>query len=177
MTSALLRQCLIIVFFFYHSNKHEFARSGVIYWVPVNTAIIVCVCTSMIKHARLHNATTDFPAKMASEKCAKKFHTDDKSSFQPDWLRQISQVALPIRSATQICVVTHHQYGNSLLISQKSFPRRWDQWWHRKTMAVSSGYVCAYKKTKQNVASSVQNVPVRSFLAEIYKGPVLPLLV
>ena len=134
-------------------------------------------CLSILLASDITQCNHWFPCKMASEKCAKKFPTDDTSSFHTDWLKQISQVVQPIRSTTQIWVVTHQQYGNSLLISQKSFHRRWDQRWHRKTMAVSSGYVCAYKKTKQNVACSFQNVPVRSFLVEIYKGPVLPLLV
>ena len=38
-----------------------------------------------------------------------------------DWLNQISHTARPIRSTTQIWVVTHHQYGMSALISQMSF--------------------------------------------------------
>ena len=38
-----------------------------------------------------------------------------------DWLNQISQAARPIRSTTQIWVVTRHQYGISALISQTSF--------------------------------------------------------
>ena len=38
-----------------------------------------------------------------------------------DWLNQISQVARPIRSTTQIWVMTRHQYGISVLASQMSF--------------------------------------------------------
>ena len=38
-----------------------------------------------------------------------------------DWLNQISYVAQPIRSTTQIWVVTCHQCGISVLISQMSF--------------------------------------------------------
>ena len=38
-----------------------------------------------------------------------------------DWLNQISQAARPIRSTTQIWVVTRHQYGISALPSQTSF--------------------------------------------------------
>ena len=38
-----------------------------------------------------------------------------------DWLNRISQAARPIRSTTQIWVVTRHQYGISALISQTSF--------------------------------------------------------
>ena len=38
-----------------------------------------------------------------------------------DWLNQISHAARPIRSTTQIWVVTRHQYGISALVSQTSF--------------------------------------------------------
>ena len=38
-----------------------------------------------------------------------------------DWLNRISQAARPIRSTTQIWVLTRHQYGISTLISQTSF--------------------------------------------------------
>ena len=40
-----------------------------------------------------------------------------------DWLNQISLAARPIRSTTEICVVTRHQYGISALVSQMSFGR------------------------------------------------------
>ena len=43
-----------------------------------------------------------------------------------DWLKQISQAARPIRSTTQIWVVTRHQYGISVLqpnLIQKLFIR------------------------------------------------------
>ena len=39
----------------------------------------------------------------------------------PDWLKQISHEARPIRSTTQIWVVTRHQYGISAIVSQTSF--------------------------------------------------------
>ena len=38
-----------------------------------------------------------------------------------DWLNQISHAARPIRSTTQIWVVTRHQYGISALVSHTSF--------------------------------------------------------
>ena len=38
-----------------------------------------------------------------------------------DWLKQISHAARPIRSTTQIWIVTRHQYGISALVSQTSF--------------------------------------------------------
>ena len=37
-----------------------------------------------------------------------------------DWLKQVSQAAQPIRSTTQIWVVTRHQHGISALVSQTS---------------------------------------------------------
>ena len=39
------------------------------------------------------------------------------------WLNQISHAARPVRSTTQIWVVTRHQYGISALVSQTSFGR------------------------------------------------------
>ena len=38
-----------------------------------------------------------------------------------DWLNQISHMARPIRSTTQIWVVRYHQYGISALVSQTFF--------------------------------------------------------
>ena len=63
---------------------------------------------------------------MTSEKRAQKFHTDDVSlprylGSDSDWLNQISHAARPIRSTTQIWVVTLHQYGISALVSQTLF--------------------------------------------------------
>ena len=47
-------------------------------------------------------------------------HSQDLGSAS-DWLNQISHVARPIRSITQILIVTRHQYGISALVSQTSF--------------------------------------------------------
>ena len=58
-----------------------------------------------------------------------------------DWLNQISHAARPIRSTTQIWVVTRYQYG----ISQTSF-RGGNQGWRRRMTAVFSGQ----KKTMKN---------------------------
>ena len=38
-----------------------------------------------------------------------------------DWLKQISFATRPIRSTAQIWVVTRHQYGISVVVSQTSF--------------------------------------------------------
>ena len=37
-----------------------------------------------------------------------------------DWLKQFSLAVRPVRSTTQIWVVTRHQYGISALVSQTS---------------------------------------------------------
>ena len=42
-------------------------------------------------------------------------------SSASDWLKQISHEALPIRSTTQIWVVTGHRYEISAVISQMLF--------------------------------------------------------
>ena len=58
---------------------------------------------------------------MTSAKWAQKFYTrhyPDMGSTS-DLLNQISHSARPIRSTTQIWVVTRHQYGVSALVSQK----------------------------------------------------------
>ena len=60
-----------------------------------------------------------FPKKWLLRNGRKNFHTDDSSAS--DWLKQISHAALPIRSTSQIWVVTCHQYEISALVSQMSF--------------------------------------------------------
>ena len=47
-------------------------------------------------------------------------HYPDLSSAS-DWLRQISFAARPIRSISQIWVVTRYQYGIFVVVSQTSF--------------------------------------------------------
>ena len=47
-------------------------------------------------------------------------HFPDQGSAS-DWLNQISHAARPIRSPTQIWVVTRRQYGIFALVSQTSF--------------------------------------------------------
>ena len=59
---------------------------------------------------------------MTFDKRAQRFQTDDASlpdlGSASDWLNQISHVARPIRSITQILILTRHQYGISALVSQ-----------------------------------------------------------
>ena len=71
------------------------------------------------------DATTAFPAKwrLRNERrnsILMTCHYPDLGSAS-DWLNQISHAARPIRSTTQIWVVTRHQYGISALVSQTSF--------------------------------------------------------
>ena len=59
---------------------------------------------------------------MTSEKRAQEFHTDDVSlprSGQCFWLVEVNFVP-PIRSTTQMWILTGHQYGISALVSQTS---------------------------------------------------------
>ncbi|CAH3128628.1 unnamed protein product, partial [Porites lobata] len=62
---------------------------------------------------------------MTSEQRLQKLHTIDVHypdlGNAPDWLKQISLVTRPIRSTTQIWVVTRNQYGISANGAQTSF--------------------------------------------------------
>ena len=80
---------------------------------------------SLRKQPTFGKATTGFPAKWRLRNEHRNSilmtrHYPDLGSAS-DWLNQISQVARPIRSTTQIWVVMHHQYGISALVSQTSF--------------------------------------------------------
>ena len=58
-----------------------------------------------------------------------------------DWLKQISHAARPMKSTTQIWVMTRHQYGISALVTQTSFRKETsNQRWRRGMSAVFSGY-------------------------------------
>ena len=59
-----------------------------------------------------------FPWEMTSN--CRQCHYPDLDSTS-DWLKQISLVAQPIKTTTQIWVVTHYQHVISALILQKSF--------------------------------------------------------
>ena len=61
---------------------------------------------------------------MMSEQQLQKFHTDDihyPDMGSADWLKEISLATRPIRSTTQIWVVTCHQFGITAVIAQMSF--------------------------------------------------------
>ena len=83
-----------------------------------------------------------FSRQMTSEKRAQKIHTDDASlPSASDWLNQISHAARPIRSTTQIWVVTRHHYGLSALVSQTIFGGK-THWWRREMWAVLGSLFC-----------------------------------
>ena len=69
---------------------------------------------------RKHTTPTGLLAKKPRNSILMTCHYPDQSSAF-DWLMQISYVARPIRSATQIWVLTRHQYGISALVPQSSF--------------------------------------------------------
>ena len=81
--------------------------------------------TSLRKQPTFGDATTGFPAKWRLRNERRNSilmtrHYPDLGSAS-DWLNQISHAARPIRSTAQIWVVTRHQYGISVLVSQTSF--------------------------------------------------------
>ena len=80
---------------------------------------------SLRKQPTFGDATTGFPVKwrLRSERrnsILMRRHYLDLGSAS-DWLNQISYAALPIRSTTQISIVTCHQYGISALVSERLF--------------------------------------------------------
>ena len=82
---------------------------------------------SLRKQPTFGDATTGFPAKwrLRNERrnsILMTHHYPDLGSAS-DWLNQISYPARPIRSTTQIWVVTRYQYGISAFGSQTSFDR------------------------------------------------------
>ena len=65
-------------------------------------------------------------------------HYSDLGSAS-DWLRQISLAERPIKSTTQILVVTRHQYG---IFRPRSLDVIWwgNKPWRREISAIFSGY-------------------------------------
>ena len=57
-----------------------------------------------------------------------------------DWTCRVGHLLHPIRSTTQIWVVTCHQYRISALVSQTSVRGKTTHWWCREMSAVFSGY-------------------------------------
>ena len=80
---------------------------------------------SLRKQPTFCDATTGFPTKrrLRNERrnsILMTIHYPDVGSAS-NWLNQISHTARPIRSTTQIWVVTRHRYGISARVSQTSF--------------------------------------------------------
>ena len=76
-----------------------------------------------------------------SDKRPQKFHTDDASLPRSEWCsRLVENLHHPIRSTTQIWVVTRHQYGISVTVSQTSFRGETTSGGRREMSAVFSGY-------------------------------------
>ena len=84
----------------------------------------MCRC-SLRKKPTFRDGTNGFPAKWGLRNEHRNSimmtrHYSDLGSAS-DWLKQISHAARPIKSTTQIWVVTRHQYGISALVFQTSF--------------------------------------------------------
>ena len=80
---------------------------------------------SLKKPPKFGDATTGFPAKWRLRNERKNsilmmHHNPDLDSAS-DWLCLMGNLIQPIRSTTQVRVVSHHQYGISALVSQTSF--------------------------------------------------------
>ena len=87
---------------------------------------------ALVTYERQPEKTTDiwrryhwFSRQLTSEKRAQKFHTE--TCHYPDldgasnWSCRVGNLIQPIRSTTEIWIVTRHQYGISALVSQTSF--------------------------------------------------------
>ena len=80
---------------------------------------------SLMKQPTFGNVITGFPAKWClRNECRNSVlmigHYPDRGSAS-DWSCRVGNLIQPIRSTTQIWVVTHHQYGISVIVSQTSF--------------------------------------------------------
>ena len=101
--------------------------------------------TSLRKQPISRDTTTGFPAKW----CLGNEHRNSILSLMTchypdldtasDWSCRWWNLLQPIRSITQIWVVTRHQYGISALVSQTSFWGR-KRSWHRKISSFFSGW-------------------------------------
>ena len=81
------------------------------------------------KQSTFHDATTGSPAKwhLRNEhrnSVLMTYHYPDPGSAS-DWSCRVGNLLQPIRSSTQIWVVTRHQYGISALVSQTSWNVSW----------------------------------------------------
>ena len=101
--------------------------------------------SSLRKQPISRDTTTGFPAKWRlgnehrnSILSLMTCHYPDLGTAS-DWSCRLWNLLQPIRSITQIWVVTRHQYGISALVSQTSFWGR-NRSWHRKISSFFSGW-------------------------------------
>ena len=107
----------------YESVDHENDVNAQFVSLSISCAIVQETC--LRKQPALRDPTTNFTAKWRLRNACRNSllmtcHNPDLDSAS-DWLRQISFAARPIRSTTQIWVVSRHQYGISVVVSQTSF--------------------------------------------------------
>ena len=84
-----------------------------------------CLISSLRKQPTFGDATTGFPSKWRPRNERRNSilmmrHYPDLGSVS-SWSCFVENLIQPIRSTTQISVVTRHQYGISAFVSQKSF--------------------------------------------------------
>ena len=79
------------------------------------TSLITVFNSSLKKQPTFHDAGTGFSREITSEKRAQKFRTDDVSLVFASVLSigrsSEGNLLQPIRSTTQVWLVTRHQYG------------------------------------------------------------------
>ena len=107
----------------YESVDHENDVNAQFVSLSISCAIVQETC--LRKQPALRDPTTNFTAKWRLRNACRNSllmtcHNPELDSVS-DWLRQISFAARPIRSTTQIWVVSRHQYGISVVVSQTSF--------------------------------------------------------
>jgi len=93
--------------------------------IDSNFQLSILLLSSLRKQLTFGNATTGFPTKWRlRNECKNPIlmtrHYPDLANAS-DWSCRVGNLIQPIRSTTQIWLVTCHQYGISALVSQTSF--------------------------------------------------------
>ena len=117
---TFMHQDLIRIDFVPSCSKEFFWRTVNVPW-----SFERCPATSLSKQPTFGDATTGFPAKWRVRNERRNSilmtrHYSDLGSVS-NWSCRVGNLIQPIRSTTQIWVVTRHQYGISVLLSQTSF--------------------------------------------------------
>ena len=117
-------------FFRHHGFSLVVIHIFKIYFVNLHLLKLL-LCFRVRKQPTFRDATTGFPAKwrLRNERrnsILMTHHYPDLGSAS-DWSGRVGNLIQPIRSTTQIWVVTRHQYGISALVPQTSFSggNRW----------------------------------------------------